>query len=80
MGKTRTECTIQIGSWAICTGTVDITGRGQIVGEGMVPLADVETFDFPITGGTGEFNNVRGEMHVEPISDTEERLTFDLIP
>ena len=81
VGKARIMCTIHINPWAICTGTFDINGRGEIVGEGMVEFSeDVTTFDVPITGGTGEFANVRGEDHIESLSDTKERHTFDLIP
>jgi hypothetical protein len=81
VGKARIECTMHIGSWAICTGTFDITGRGEIVGQGMVPMTEEGTpFDVPVTGGTAEFANVRGVVHVEPISEAEERHTLDLIP
>lgn len=70
-----------IGPWAICVGTFNFTGRGEVVGEGMGPFGeDVAPFDVPITGGTGDFANVRGEAHIEPISDTEERETFELTP
>jgi hypothetical protein len=82
VGKARIQCTAHIGPWAICVGTFDITGRGEIVGQGMVPFGDedVESFDVPVTGGTGDFANIRGEAHIEPISEGEERITFDLIP
>jgi hypothetical protein len=32
LGTERTQCTLGAGRWAICTGTFDITGRGEIVG------------------------------------------------
>jgi hypothetical protein len=82
VGKARIECTQHVGPWAICTGTFDITDRGEIVGAGMVPFGpnvDMPLFDVPVTGGTGDFANVRGEVHVEP-TETGERDTFDLIP
>ena len=82
VGKSNISCTMHIGSWAICTGTFTINGRGEIVGQGLVPFGqdDVASFDVPVTGGTGEFDNVRGEVHVEGISETEERHTLSLIP
>ena len=81
VGKGRIQCTVHVGPWAICTGTFNFTGRGEIVGEGLVPFSDnVASFDVPVTGGTGDFTNVRGEVHIEPVSDTEERETFELIP
>ena len=81
VGKSRIQCTVHVGPWAICIGTFNFTGRGEIVGEGMVPFEDnVDPFDVPVTGGTGDFSNVRGEVHIEPVSDAVERETFELIP
>jgi hypothetical protein len=81
LGTGRIQCTVHIGGWGICVGTFAFTDRGEIVGEGMVPLSEESpSFDIPVTGGTGDFANVRGEVHVESVSENEERLTFDLIP
>ena len=41
---------------------------------------DATSFDVPVTGGTGEFANVRGDVHIEQVSDGVERDTFNLIP
>lgn len=80
VGKARIQCTLHVGEWAICIGAFDISGRGEIVGEGMVPFSpDITSFDVPVTGGTGDFSNVRGEVNVTP-NDTGEVDTFDLIP
>ena len=81
VGKSRIQCTVHVGPWAICVGTFDFTGRGEIVGEGLVPFGDdAVSFDVPVTGGTGDFTNVRGEVHIEPVSDEVERESFELIP
>ena len=81
IGKARVQCTFNIGDWAICVAIYDITGRGQIVGENAVHvMEDPSTFDVPITGGSGDFSNVRGVDHIEPLSDTEEQHTLELIP
>ena len=81
VGKGRIQCTVHVGDWAICVGTFDFTGRGEIVGEGLVPFGGDEVpFDVPVTGGTGDFTNVRGEVHIEPVSDGVERESFELIP
>jgi hypothetical protein len=81
VGKGRIQCTVHVGPWAICVGTFNFTGRGEIVGEGLVPFSDnVASFDVPVTGGTGDFTNVRGEVHIEPVSEEVERETFELIP
>jgi hypothetical protein len=80
VGKARIQCTSHVGPWAICIGTFNITGRGEIVGEGIVPFGpDATSFDVPVTGGTGDFSNVRGEVNVVPTA-TGEVDTFDLIP
>jgi hypothetical protein len=60
----------------------NIADRGEIVAEGTYPpYADLHTppFDFAVTGGTGDFSNVRGTVHVE-VLDAAERFTFSLIP
>ena len=81
VGKSRIQCTVHVGPWAICVGTFNFTGRGEIVGEGLVPFSDnVASFDVPVTGGTGDFTNVRGEVHIEPVSEEVERESFELIP
>ena len=81
VGKSRIQCTVNVGPWAICIGTFDFTGRGEIVGEGLVPFGDdAVPFDVPVTGGTGDFTNVRGEVHIDPVSNELERESFELIP
>jgi hypothetical protein len=54
LGTERTQCTLGTGRWATCTGAFDITGRGEIVGTGMVNFGSESLdFDVPITGGRG---------------------------
>src|SRR5262245_63219156 len=82
VGKTRGQCTLHAGRWEICTYVWDIAGRGEIVAGGTYPpyeALDTPPFDFAVTGGTGDFSNVRGTVHVE-VLDAAERFTFDLIP
>lgn len=80
LGTERTQCTLGTGRVAICTGAFDITGRGEIVGTGAVNLgSDLSDFDVPITGGTGEFANVRGVAHIH-ITETGETDTLELLP
>ncbi|HET7235826.1 MAG TPA: hypothetical protein VFK59_05275 [Actinomycetota bacterium] len=82
VGKNRGQCTIHAGRWEICTYVWDIVGRGEIVAGGTYPPhagLDTPPFDFAVTGGTGEFSNVRGTVHVE-VLDAAERFTFSLIP
>jgi hypothetical protein len=80
LGTERTQCTIGTGRWAICTGAFDITGRGEIVGTGAVNLGtESPDFDVPITGGTGEFANVRGVAHIH-LTENGETDTLELLP
>jgi len=80
LGTERTQCAVGTGKWAICTGTFDITGRGEIVGTGAVNIAsETPDFDVPITGGTGDFANVRGVAHVH-LTENGETDTLELLP
>ena len=80
LGTERTWCTLGTGQWAICTGAFDITGRGEIVGTGTVNFANESPdFDVPITGGTGDFANVRGVAHVH-LTENGETDTLELLP
>jgi hypothetical protein len=82
LGGSHVQCTIQPGKdWQFCTGAFIITGRGQILGEGAVQFtAETPSIDVPITGGTGDFENVRGYVHVEFIDETTEKDTLNLLP
>jgi len=81
LGDGHVQCTLQPGRRAICTGAFNITDRGQIVGQGAIPFTQATaSFDVPITGGTGDFANVRGYIHVELLDDTTEKDTLNLLP
>ena len=82
LGDGHVQCTVQPGKgWTLCTGAFNITGRGQIVGQGAIRFSQETTsFDVPITGGTGDFANVRGYVHVDLIDETTEKDTFNLLP
>jgi hypothetical protein len=80
LGTERTQCTLGTGQWALCTGAFDITGRGEIVGTGMVNLGSQSPdFDVPVTGGTGDFSNVRGVAQVH-LTENGEIVTLELLP
>jgi hypothetical protein len=80
LGTERTQCTLGTGLWAMCTGAFDITGRGEIVGTGMVNFgSESPDFDVPITGGTGDFANVRGVAHIH-LNENGETDTLELLP
>jgi hypothetical protein len=67
----------------LCEGTFTFSGRGGIERgtisvEGVLAFREgVPSFTLPITGGTGHYQNVRGELHVPTQGNS---LTFHLIP
>jgi hypothetical protein len=63
------------------------TGKGEITGDGSIVFAPTSEggfrpvpFDLPVTGGTGSYQNARGQIHVEFLTDADARFTFHLIP
>jgi hypothetical protein len=63
---------------AQCVVTAWFRG-GQITVQGLVDIAnESEPFVLPITGGSGKYEGAEGEVHVRPVSDTKEILTFHL--
>ena len=81
VGTVRGQCTIQIGHWQTCQVGGFLNDRGQIFVSGVTQNTDQPmAADLAITGGTGEFENARGSVHVDPVSDTESETTIRLIP
>lgn len=63
------------------------TGKGEITADGSIVFAPTSEggfrpvpFDLPVTGGTGIYQNARGQIHVEFLTDADARFTFHLIP
>jgi hypothetical protein len=67
----------------LCEGTFTFSGRGGIERgtisvQGVLSFREgVNSFALAVTGGTGHYQNVRGELHV-PVAGNS--LTFHLIP
>jgi Allene oxide cyclase barrel like domain len=81
VGKAHGSCTFELQQWAYCQAGAVITDRGQIVVDGFIKGSDgPSTFDLAVTGGTGEFDNVRGSLEVAETSNNKSTLTFTLIP
>lgn len=81
LGDEHVQCTVQPGNgWMLCTGAYNITGRGQIVGQGALRSTEEGApLDVPITGGTGDFANVRGYVtHDDSTGATI--ITLNLLP
>jgi hypothetical protein len=63
------------------------TGKGELTADGSIVLAPTPEggfrpipFDLPVTGGTGIYQNARGQIDVEFLTDADARFTFHLIP
>jgi hypothetical protein len=63
-----------------CLNTTVLPG-GQITAQGVVTSDEIEKVPFKqaITGGTGAYKGVRGELTVDEAGDGPAHLTFDLV-
>jgi hypothetical protein len=79
VGHEGAECTTvsRERNEAQCMATFDF-GDGQITGQALVRLGDPTPYDVAITGGSGKYKGVEGEIHVTPVSATQGRHTFHL--
>ena len=81
IGTEDAICTEHLRRWVWCSATFAIDGRGTIVVEGAIQFTESTTsLDLPITGGTGDFADVRGTIHDEFLTETKSRVTMTLIP
>jgi hypothetical protein len=64
---------------AQCVATYALRG-GQIAGQALIRLGDPAPYAVAITGGSGRYEGVEGEIRVDPASETQPRgvLTFHL--
>ncbi len=64
---------------AQCLATYSLRG-GQITGQALIVLGDPSPYLVAVTGGSGRYKGVEGEIRVDPASDTQPRgvLTFHL--
>lgn len=83
VGNSHVQCTNQPGkAWSICTGALIITvpeGSGQIVAQGALQ-GNTASVDLPITGGTGDFANAGGSVHIDFLDETTATYTLNLLP
>ncbi len=71
------ECTSNFGSAVLCDVAFRINGRGQLAASGKSTFT-AQRFNFPIVGGTADFRDVTGQVHVEFTSQDTALLTFQL--
>jgi hypothetical protein len=64
---------------AQCVATYSLRG-GQITGQVLIIVGDPAPYAVAITGGSGKYKGVEGEVRVRPASETQPRgiLTFHL--
>ncbi len=83
VGTSDISCTvvrIQMPKFAVqCFNTTTLPG-GQITAQGVVTSDEIEKVPFfqAVTGGTGAYKGVTGELKVDEAGDKPAELTFDL--
>lgn len=81
VGTVRGLCMVQIGHMQTCQVGVFLHDRGEIFVSGVVSTDPGFSLDLAITGGTDEFENIRGSVHVDHIAIYESvETTLTLIP
>jgi hypothetical protein len=77
VGDLHIACTQNFDQVAVCVGIFNLSGRGKISVDAS-PVFPNPTVGM-VTGGTGEFQNVRGEAHIDPQPDGTTKITFHLL-
>ncbi len=77
VGDLNIQCGVNFSGLAVCLGIFSIGGRGQL------SVDALPEFPLPatgiVTGGNGDFRNVRGEADIKPQQDGTTLITFHLI-
>jgi hypothetical protein len=81
IGRIDVACTVTttIGDRALCDATFTLAGRGEISASG-VSLTNGAPDTDPITGGDGQFRNVRGQVEVGDSNSPTISITLELEP
>ena len=77
VGDLNIQCGVNFGGKAVCVGIFSIDGRGQLSVDALPEFPKPVTGI--VTGGDGDFRNVRGEADIEPQQDGTTLITFHLI-
>jgi hypothetical protein len=89
-GPLNDQCTIKFSQApshpaALCSFAFTLSGRGEITADGSVVFAPAPEgfrpvpFALPVTGGTGKFQDARGQIHVKFLGVADARFAFHLI-
>lgn len=71
-GHLYVDCSVHFAGRDTCAQVYDLGVRGMVTAHGIVPASELEvggTWTLAVTGGTGEFENVRGSIAVEILND-----------
>jgi len=77
IGDLHIACTQNFDQVAVCVGIFNLSRRGKISVDAS-PVFPNPTVGM-VTGGTGEFQNVRGEAFIDPQPDGTTKITFHLL-
>ena len=81
VGSDRTDCVSNKGSVFVCTVQYAIEGRGNVTAQWVQDFNSINGIAGAVTGGTGEFENVRGSIQIAFSSGSpESELTLHLLP
>ncbi len=78
VGDVNAQCTFGYGM-ALCNGNAFLTGRGRLTFQGSAPPSN-RPFTLAITGGTGEFQTARGQVHLTPQPHGAYRVDIAIAP
>jgi allene oxide cyclase len=71
IGRDQAHCTIMFRGDVLCDASFVIAGRGQLIIHGV-------GLTFAVTGGTGDFQKARGQLHETFLPTGEFRFAFTL--
>jgi len=78
VGHDQVRCTLMFRQEVFCEASAVLTGRGEIVVEGVIGAEQRPAL--AVVGGTGQFRNARGQVFILPGATPEEtRLVFALL-
>ena len=77
VGDLNIQCGVNFSGRAVCLGIFSIDGRGQLSVDALPEFPHAVTGI--VTGGNGDFRNVRGEADIVPRADGTTLITFHLI-
>lgn len=77
VGDLNIQCGVNFSGLAVCLGIFSIDGRGQLSVDALPKFPQPVTGI--VTGGNGDFSNVRGQADIQPQPDGTTLIAFHLI-